>query len=282
MPSFAVSISVLALVQGALVAAPRSGAFRALERLRGPGWALVPVGSIVVVIFGLRAASGAAQGLTYVALIGVPPLAAVALGWVVHGARAAFALAVAPLFALAWAAQGSLAGETAAMILSALSCVTLGAMLAAVAPPSWLKLGIVAMAAVDTVLVVSDLLQTPNAFLNAAAPALSLPRLQDVTFSQAVMGYGDLFVAGVLGGVLAPRRDLQLRGALLAMLSALLFNLLFLTVSELPATVPIATAMIVLELDTRRRGRGVTRRRLEQAEPVPARAREVTGRGVSG
>ena len=81
------------------------------------------------------------------------------------------ALLVAPLFALAWADRGGLAGEAAALALSALSCVALGVLLAAVTPPRWLAAGIVAMAVADTTLVVSELLQRPNNALNAAHPA---------------------------------------------------------------------------------------------------------------
>ena len=44
-------------------------------------------------------------------------------------------------------------------------------LLAWVTPPRWLAAGIVAMAAADTALVVSDLLQKPNNALNAAHPA---------------------------------------------------------------------------------------------------------------
>lgn len=83
-----------------------------------------------------------------------------------------------PLFALAWVDRGGLAGDAAALILSALSCAALGALLAAVTPPRWLAAGILAMAAADTALVISDLLQKPNNALNAAAPAAGLPRLQ--------------------------------------------------------------------------------------------------------
>ena len=68
---------------------------------------------------------------TRLALIAVPPLAAVALGWIVRGARPPVALLAAPLFALAWAAKGHLAGQSAALVLSALACVTLGGLLSA-------------------------------------------------------------------------------------------------------------------------------------------------------
>ena len=50
-------------------------------------------------------------------------------------------------------------------MLSALSCVTLGVLLAAVTPPGWLKFGILLMAGADVWLVASDLLQNPNAAL---------------------------------------------------------------------------------------------------------------------
>jgi hypothetical protein len=152
------------------------------------------------------------------------------------------------LFAIAWVFHKSLAGDTAAALLSALSCVTLGVLLAAVAPPGWLKLGIVAMAVADTWLVVSDLLQAPNAALIAAAPAGGLPQLQGELFGTVTMGYGDLFVAGLLGAILASNRRRQWEGALLTLVLAGLFDLLFLVIDELPATVPVALALIVMEV----------------------------------
>ena len=50
MPSFAVSIAILSLVQAALVALPRARRFAWLDAFRSPWWALVPALSIVVVI----------------------------------------------------------------------------------------------------------------------------------------------------------------------------------------------------------------------------------------
>src|SRR5207237_5508314 len=133
--------------------------------------------------------SDTATGLTYLALVAVPPLAAVALGWTAHFARPSLAVGAAALFALAWAAHKTLVGGAAAALLSALSCVTLGVLLAAVTPPGWLKLGIVAMACADTWLVVSDLLQAPNASLVAAHPVGGLPQLQSVLFGSVSFGY---------------------------------------------------------------------------------------------
>ena len=227
-----------------MVAAPRvPPRIAALDRLRGPGWALVPIASIVLVVFTIRFVSDTATGLTYLALVAVPPLAAAALGWAARGATPVAAVGAIGLFALAWAAHRSLVGEAAGALLSALSCVTLGVLLAAVTPAGWLKLGIVLMAGADTWLVVSDLIQAPNATLLAAHPPAGLPRLQSELFGSATMGYGDLFVAGLLGAVLASDRDRQRTAALLTLVVAALFDLLFLAVNELPATVPVAVAM---------------------------------------
>jgi hypothetical protein len=157
----------------------------------------------------------------------------------------------AVLFAIAWGFHRSLAGDAAAALLSALSCVTLGVLLAAVAPARWLKLGIIAMAVADGWLVISDLLQAPNATLIAAHPAGGLPQLQGELFGTVTMGYGDLFVAALLGAVLASDRRLQLRAAAITLVLAALFDLLFLAVAELPATVPVALALIVVEVGGR-------------------------------
>lgn len=244
---FWLSIACLSLMQGAIVLLPARLASPTLTRLRGGGWAVVLPASVLLFVLVTRAAeSASAEGLTYLALLAVPGLAALALGWLAVGAKPRNALLAVGLFALAWADRGGFAGDAAASALSALSCVALGSLLGAVTPARWLALGIVLMASVDTALVVSDLLQRPNDALNAAAPAAGLPRLQSEVVGSAVMGYGDAFVAGVFGGLLAARGAPKLRGALLTCAFALAFDLLFFAVDELPATVPVALALIVL------------------------------------
>jgi len=249
---FIPSDAAILIVQAAAVAAPRRPPRPAwMERLSGPGWAIVPIASIVGCIFAIQYVANTADGLTWLALIAVPILAAVALGWAAHGGRWWLAPLFLPMFALAWFDRHSLLGQACATLLCALSCVTLGWLLAAVAPPGWLKLGILAMAVADSWLVLSDLLQAPNNTLVYAQAAphsgLHLPRLQSETFGSINMGYGDLFVAGVFGAVLARERRSQWAAALLTLVIAGLFDLLFLTLSELPATVPVALAMIALE-----------------------------------
>lgn len=253
---FWISIGLLSLSQGSIVALARVPAVPALARLRARRWAVIPPLSVVGFVLVASAAEHAsAQGLTYLALCAVPVLAAAALGWLTPGARPLRSLLALGLFALAWADRGALPGQAAALILSALSCVTLGVLLALVTPPRWLGAGIVAMALADAALVVSDLLQRPNDALNAAHPGAGLPRLQSAQLGSAVIGYGDLFVAGVLGALLAlvSRGELQLRGAALCASLAVAFDLLFFFVDELPATVPVALTLIVLAIARRRR-----------------------------
>jgi hypothetical protein len=253
LPSFAISISFLSVAQAALIALPRSDPRARLPRLQSRWWALVPPASIAIVIALVGAYGGSADALSYLALVAVPPLAAIALGRLVPTARPTLALAVAPLFAATWALEGALVGEFAALVLSALACVTLGVLLAANVPRQWLRLGVYAMAIVDACLVAADLLQGPNAVLTAAAPTAGLPRLQVVHFGSATMGFGDLFIAATVGAMLADRRHNQLAAMVLAAAFGLGFDLLFLLVNELPTTVPIALAMALIELRDRRR-----------------------------
>src|SRR5207302_9946358 len=111
---FGVSDAALLALQAAVVAATKPPPRIALlERLRGPGWALVPIASIVVVVFAIRYVSDTATGLTYLALVAVPLLAAAALGWAARGARPAAALGAIPLFAIAWADSNALPGQAA-------------------------------------------------------------------------------------------------------------------------------------------------------------------------
>lgn len=249
---FWLSIGVLSLTQALLVALPKAPSTTLLGRLRSNWWALVLPLSIIVVVAGIALESASARFLTYLALVAVPPLAAVALAWLVRGSRTWLAILVIPLFALAWALEGSLGGETAALVLSALACVALGWLVACLVPPRWLKLGIYVMAAVDAWLIGSDLLQGPNAVLNAAAPVADLPRLQFATFGSALMGFGDLFIAATLGALLASDRRLQLRGAALAAVICPAFDLLFFWIDQTPATVPIALTLASIELTKRR------------------------------
>jgi hypothetical protein len=257
---FWLSIGALSLLQGATVALVRVPALLRV-RIRRPrvAFAAIPALSVVAFVVLVRAFAPSAQALSYLALFAVPPLAALALATLI-GARSAALLSVA-LFAVAWAGSGGLAGELAGAFLDALSCAALGGALALLAPRRALELGIYAMAALDTMLIASEELQRPNSVLNAIHPPAQLPQLQAESFGSAVMGYGDLFVAGVLGGLLALHwgRSSQLRGALAVAILAALFDLLFFAFHELPATVPVAGALALRRVWSLRAGRSSLR-----------------------
>jgi hypothetical protein len=108
------------------------------------------------------------------------------------------------------------------------------------------------MALIDTALVVAHLLQAPNAVLNAAHPAAGLPQLQRVLFGSAAMGFGDLFIAGVVGAMLASRPAQQRRAAFLVAGLALALDLFFFVIDELPATVPVALALVIVDAISQR------------------------------
>jgi hypothetical protein len=245
--------AVLVTAQAGLVALPGRGVPAPLERFGGRAWSLILPLSIAVVVAAIALEPRVADGLTWLAFVAIPPLAAAALGWAMHGARPWLALLAVPLFALAWARTGTLGGDAAAAALTALSCVTLGRLLAGVVPGGWLKAGIVAMAVIDAILVFGDQLQAPNAVLNAAVPAEGLPQLQYLDLHHASLGYGDVFVAGVLGGVLAAEGVRQLPVALLVLGLSVAWDALFLVVDTLPATVPVAVALLISEAARQRR-----------------------------
>ena len=234
---FWISDAVLISTQASLVALPAASHPPVLRRLYGAAWALVPAGSIAGVVALLGLFPGTADFFTYLALIATPLLAAFALGYIVRGARPAWAWTVLPVLAVAWAEKGSLVGDATALALTALGCLTLGWLLAAI---------------VDSYLVFSNLLEQPNATLNAAAPAGGLPQLQYVAFGSAVMGYGDFFIAGVLAGVLLVEGTPSVPVAVACLVLAAAFDLLFFVTDTLPATVPVALALIVSELVFRR------------------------------
>jgi hypothetical protein len=245
---FVIADAFLLATQGVLVMLPAAGIPRRLVRFTSRGWALIAPLSIAIVVAAIALFPQVADGLTWVALILVPIGAMLALGWAMHGAKPPYAIVAAILFVYCWAEVGTLSGDAAAAALTALSTVTVGRLLAGLVPGVWLKAGIVAMAIIDSILVFGNQLQGPNATLNAAIPVPGAPQLQYLDLHYASMGYGDVFVAGVLGGILAAERRGQVLPGVLVFVLAALWDLLFLHFNTLPATVPIAVAVVLLEL----------------------------------
>jgi hypothetical protein len=261
---------VLTLAQAAAIALPAAGLPLWTRRFRTGAWALVLPLSIVVVVVAIAAIPTTADVLTWVALLLVPPGCALALGWAVRGARPWLALLAPPLLMIAWAFQGTRAGQVATTLLILGSAITLGRLLAGAAPLALLKAGVVAMAVVDAYLVFSGQLEAPNAVLVAAQPGLGLPQLQSASFGFASLGYGDFFAAAVVGGILAGERGPQLWGAVAMVALSLAWDQLFLVYDILPATIPPAIVLIGVEVWKARRARQAARRPEPVREPLPS------------
>ena len=243
---------VLDAAQALCVALPAAGLPAVLLRLTGRGWALVAPASVVATVVAISLTAGSADVLTWIALVLVPPGCALALGWAMHGARPWLALAAVPLFVLAVAAPDDPLGRVARLALIVGSVVTLGRLLAGATPLLVLKVGVVAMTVIDSIFIFGDFFGEQNATFNAAAPA-GLPRLQVAHIGDVSTDYGDYFIAGLVGGILAAERRPQALLALATLLAAEAWNQLFLVVDSLPGTVPPCLVLLASEAWHRRR-----------------------------
>jgi hypothetical protein len=232
---------------------PAAGIPAGLQRFRTGAWALILPLNIAVVVFAIVLIPTTADVLTWVALLLVPAGCALALGWAARGARPWLAPLAVPLLALAWAVPDTYAGQAATTLLILGSAVTVGRLLAAAAPLTLLKAGVIAMAATDAYLVFSGRLEAPNNVLVAAAPGLGLPQLQSASFGHAGLGYGDFFAAAVVGGILAAERAPQFVPAVIMVAVTLCWDQLFLIYDVLPATIPPALVLIAVEIWRARR-----------------------------
>jgi hypothetical protein len=244
--------SLLDAAQAACVALPAAGVPAALLRLGGRGWALVAPVSIVVSI-GVVVFLDAAV-ITWIALLLVPPGCALALGWAAHGARPSLAVLAVPALAAAIADPDGPLGRTARLVLIVGSVVTAGRLLAGAAPLTWLKVGVVLMAGIDAVFIFGDVFGEQNAMFNAAVPAAGLPRLQVADIGDVSTDYGDYFVAGLVGGILAAEYRPQVAAAIATFVVAQAWNQLFLVVDSLPGTIPPALVMLAFEAQDLRLG----------------------------
>jgi hypothetical protein len=252
---------VLDAAQALCVALPAAGIPAYLLRLGGRGWALVAPLSVVISVVAIAAATASADVLTWIALLLVPPGCALALGWAAHGARPWLALAVVPLLVAAFAGPDDPLGRVARLLLIVGSVVTAGRLLAGGAPLRLLKAGVVAMTVIDAVFIFGELWEEQNAAFNAAAPAAGLPRLQVADIGDVSTDYGDYFIAGLVGAILAAERRPQVLAAVLTLAAAEAWNQLFLVVDSLPGTVPPTVVLLGFEAWHRR-----------AAAPRPARA----------
>ena len=267
---FRLDDALLDAARAACVALPVAGVPPVLRRLRSRGWAIVAPASILGAAGALAAWSAGAQVFAWVALLLVPPGCVLALGWAAHGARTWLTPLAVPLLlaALAWPAAP--VGQVARIVLIAGAAVTSGRLLAGAAPISLLKVGVVAMAAIDATFIFGHLSDTQNAQFAAAAAAPGLPQLQVANLGGASCDFADFFAAALVGAIFAREGRDQLLAAAAAFVVTLAFDQLFLVVDTLPATVPPAVVMLLLH---DRRAAAMPRldvlRRRRRAQPQP-------------
>jgi hypothetical protein len=238
------SYAALCAVQAAVVAAPTRPA-----RRRGLGLVgiLVPAALLGLGVGTLDSVSWGPRALAWLATFATPAVAAA--GGVATQARRwwLWPPAAAGLWLVAWLGSGLLA-QAAGVLLIAGACVAAAGAASRVAPAWSLRLGLVALAAVDAILVWgTPQVEQATAALHAVAlpraAAHPLPALQDASFGSALMGWLDLLAPALLG-VLVARRT-KLVAALTVAIAAGLFGLLLLTTSEVAATVPVLVGLLV-------------------------------------
>ena len=252
---------VLDAAQAVCIALPAAGIPAAVAlRLGGRAWALVAPLSLLGTILLISLAPDSADLFTWIALLLVPPGCALGLGWAIHGARPWLALLTVPLLVFAFAAPEGAVGRAARLALIVFSTATAGRLLAGGAPLPLLKAGVVLMAALDIWLVMGHQFESQFAGFDAATPAAALPQLQLAEVGNVATDYGDYFVSGLVGAILAAERGPQLVAAVVMLPVAEAWNQMFLLVDSLPNTTAPALVLIGYE---------IWRRRARRVEAVP-------------
>ena len=246
------AVIALATLEGGLVALPRADALAPLKTLRSPAWALLLPGSILAGTFIPLAMPSMAFGLVVLAGVLTPALAAIAILHVVRGPRTALVLAACAL-TLTAALMSGWAGQISASALTALGCLAVGTALARLIPARWFVLGVLGMCLADVALLASGIGHSAAALMASATADVHGPVFSQADIGRVSTDYPDLVLAAVLGGFLAGRHR-QLLAALLVTAIGAAYGLLLLPLqSLLPATVPIAFALLLLEGAANRR-----------------------------
>src|SRR4051812_20969979 len=247
------SYAVLCAAQAATVAAP---ARQAPERGRSWAWVAVPAALLGAGVLIINVVPQGPHWLARLATFGTPVLAAA--GGFFRGSSRWWLwppLAVG-LWFVAWLASG-LVQDVAGVALIAAACLAAASAAALVAPAWSIRVGLVALAVLDVILVwgtpsVQDATTTLEHTALPHAAGRSLPSLQQLTFGSALMGWLDLLAPALLGVVVAGRR--KLAAAAIVGVAAYLFGYLLFTdtTNEVAATVPVLAGLAYAAADARR------------------------------
>ena len=242
---------MLCVVQAAVVAAPSRTANK-----QGRGWIGIaaPAALLAIGVAVLDRASWGPHALALLGSFATPVLAAA--GGLLGGRRRwwLWPPAAAALWIVAWRAHG-LPAQAAEVALVAGACLAIAGAAALVAPAWSLQLGLVALAVLDVVLVwgtpqVEPASKALHGVTLPTAGGETIPKLQDVTFGSAEMGWLDLLAPALLGVAVA--RGAKLRAALATGLAAGAWGLLLFVTSTVPATVPTLAGLLAARTRTRR------------------------------
>lgn len=249
----AIGIVGLALLQGAIVALPRADSLTHLRRLRSPAWAAMLPGALIVGTFGVLAFASMAQALVVLAAVATPILAFIAVMGVVRGRRLFLVpLLVAIATAVVVTRGAGWSGKCAASLLTALGCLCLGTVLVRLIPGRLLTAGVVAMCAVDVLLMALGFGQFSWRAVHLATVHFHGPAFDQAAIGPASIDYVDLVLAAVVGVVLSGQAGLQRRAAALVTILATANGMLAIVLaSRLPATVPMVLALGLLRAHNR-------------------------------
>jgi hypothetical protein len=218
-------------------------------------WFLVPAGLLAAGVLILDVVSGGPRALALLATFGTPVLAAA--GGVLAERRRwwLWPPVAAGLWVAAWLAHG-LVQDAAGLALIAFACLAAASAVGRIAPALSIRAGLVALAALDVVLVwgTASVQQSTTALEGVTLPhaaGVPLPGLQEATFGSALMGWLDLLAPALLGVVVAGRT--KYGAAVATGVAAGLWGLLFFVTPEVAATVPVLAGLAFAAADARRR-----------------------------
>jgi hypothetical protein len=261
-PAALASYWALNLAQAAVVLLPGVAHARWFDALRSR-WLLIagPAAVAIGLTFLPGIAAVLAADLSLVALVFVPPLAALGIGWAIRGRDLRLVALIPALVAVAWSVPDSALGESAALLLVALSCAALAVAIVAVVPRTVAKVGIVVWAAADLSLALAHgLVEASRAISQATPPVVPQLQLQRVVIGGASMEYADLFLAATLGAILAAESRNRGLAALVVAAVAMSMAAFLLVTNVIPATVPVAAALGFEEIRSRRARSGAVAR----------------------
>ena len=162
----------------------------------------------------------------------------------------------AGLWLAAWLASG-LVQDAAGTALIAVACLAAASAIATAAPAWSIRVGLVALAALDVVLVwgtpsVERATNTLESVPSPVAAGTPLPSLQQPIFGSALMGWLDLLAPALLGVVVAGRTKVV--SAVIVGIAAYLWGYLLFThtTEEVAATVPVLAGLAYAAVHARR------------------------------